>query len=87
MDLNYILFRHQLLLVAAADPAARPDERGRAAARADRISSAVEAWRSERQASTALEMRSARAAARPRSSGRAAGSAAATRSSWCLKRM
>jgi hypothetical protein len=48
MDLNYILFRHQLLLVAAADPAARPDERGRAAARADRISCAVEAWRSER---------------------------------------
>jgi hypothetical protein len=45
MDLNYLLYHHQLLLVRAANPRARAAERLRAAVRAARISSLIEAWR------------------------------------------
>lgn len=48
MDLNFLLYHHQLLLVRAANPRARAPDRLRAAVRAVRVSTLIAAWRAAR---------------------------------------
>lgn len=48
MDLNYLLYHHQKLLVRSRDPALTKVERARAARRANLIGCLVERYRSAR---------------------------------------